>query len=118
MNEMQAIARISDTGCGLDEAARLRVFEPFWSTKRKLSTESGEGTGLGLAIAHGLVKMLGGSMLVSSELNRGSCFTDRDGALKCTVRTQTWEPVEKGHLAGSRGPHHALMYAHGPTKVS
>ncbi|MFQ5589698.1 MAG: nitrogen regulation protein NR(II) [Phycisphaerae bacterium] len=85
------ITRISDTGCGLGEEARLRIFEPFWSTKGKLSTEAGEGTGLGLAIAHGFVKMLGGSIVVSSELNRGSCFTvkiPRPGASECASDTQ------------------------------
>jgi PAS domain S-box-containing protein len=69
------VTRISDTGCGLDEQSLSRKFEPFWSTRRRFSTESGEGTGLGLAIAHGLVKMLGGSIAVSSELGKGSCFT-------------------------------------------
>lgn len=73
--EKTMIIRVADTGCGLDEAARSRIFEPFWSTKGQLATQTGEGTGLGLAIAHGLVQMLGGSILVSSELNKGSCFT-------------------------------------------
>ncbi|UCE59532.1 MAG: PAS domain S-box protein [Phycisphaerales bacterium] len=69
------VTRVCDSGCGLDEHARLRVFEPFWSTKGELSSESGEGTGLGLAIAHGLVQMIGGAITVTSELGKGSCFT-------------------------------------------
>jgi len=67
--------RISDTGCGLDERARSRIFEPFWSTKGQLSSETGAGTGLGLAIAHGLAQMIGASISVTSQLNKGSCFT-------------------------------------------
>jgi signal transduction histidine kinase len=73
--EKALLIRISDTGCGLDAATRSRIFEPFWSTKGSFATQTGEGTGLGLAIAHGLVKMLGGSILVASELSQGSCFT-------------------------------------------
>ncbi|MHC4696750.1 MAG: two-component system sensor histidine kinase NtrB [Planctomycetota bacterium] len=75
LEDKSLITRVSDTGCGLDEAARVRIFEPFWSTKGMISTDTGEGTGLGLAIAHGLVQMLGGSIRVTSELKKGSCFT-------------------------------------------
>ena len=75
LNPRAIVTTISDTGCGLDEATRLRIFEPFWSTKGKLSSETGEGTGLGLAIAHGLAQMIGGSISVSSEPQKGSCFT-------------------------------------------
>ncbi|GAF71135.1 unnamed protein product, partial [marine sediment metagenome] len=65
---------IVDTGCGLDEAAKSRIFEPFWSTKSVLSARAGEATGLGLAIAHGLVHVLGGTISVTSEPGKGSCF--------------------------------------------
>ncbi|MBU0717653.1 MAG: PAS domain-containing protein [Planctomycetes bacterium] len=73
----RAVARIIDTGVGLGEAALSHVFEPFWSTKDTLvsSTTTTEGTGLGLAVAHGLVQMLGGTITVSSEPGKGSCFT-------------------------------------------
>ena len=64
---------ISDTGCGIDDMAKSRMFEPFWTTKGEfagqppdaksgnahVSSLPGEGTGLGLAIAHGLTQMLG-----------------------------------------------------------
>lgn len=66
--------RVTDTGCGLDEAAKSRIFEPFWSTKGVLAAGAGTATGLGLATAHGLVQMLGGSISVTSEPAQGSCF--------------------------------------------
>ncbi len=69
------VTRISDTGRGLDEAAITRVFEPFWSTKGRLSSSTGEGTGLGLAIAHGLAQMIGGAISVASQPGKGACFT-------------------------------------------
>lgn len=65
---------ISDTGCGLPQDAKSRIFEPFWSTKEMLTAESGEATGLGLAVAHGLARMLGGSIRVESETAKGSQF--------------------------------------------
>ncbi len=61
---------ISDDGCGIPESDIKRVFEPFFSTK----TGKG-GTGLGLSITNGLVEQLGGTIDVSSEVNRGTTFT-------------------------------------------
>ncbi len=65
---------ISDTGCGLDEAAKSRIFEPFWTTKGGLRGGTGEATGLGLAIAHGLVQMIGGTISFTSEVGKGTSF--------------------------------------------
>ncbi len=65
---------ISDTGCGLDEVAQSRAFEPFWTTKGELGTMGGDPTGLGLAIAHGLVQMLGGTISLTSQVGKGSSF--------------------------------------------
>lgn len=74
LDERSVQVLVSDTGCGLDEEALSRVFEPFWSTKGLLADGVHGATGLGLAIAHGLVQMSGGSITVTSEPGRGSCF--------------------------------------------
>ncbi len=66
---------ISDTGRGLDEATRSRIFEPFWTTKGDPVDRGGSIAGLGLAIAHGLVHIIGGSISVESEPDKGSKFT-------------------------------------------
>jgi two-component system, cell cycle sensor histidine kinase and response regulator CckA len=61
---------IRDTGIGMDQATRERIFEPFFSTK-----DISKGAGLGLASAYGVIKNHGGLILVESQPHKGSTFT-------------------------------------------
>lgn len=61
---------VEDSGCGMSPETLNRIFEPYFSTKKK-----NEGTGLGLAIAHGIIKSHGGGIKVESTLGKGSVFS-------------------------------------------
>lgn len=58
---------IEDTGCGMDRETKLKVVEPFFTTK-----EAGKGTGLGLSIVYGIVTQYGGYLNIDSEPNKGT----------------------------------------------
>ena len=62
--------RFSDTGAGIPEEAKDRIFIPFYTTKTK-------GTGLGLAITQRIVKGHGGTIEVQSRLGEGTEFVLR-----------------------------------------
>ena len=67
---------VSDTGIGMTAAQQAAIFAPFVQAHADPVGRYG-GTGLGLTICRRLVTMMGGTVEVSSEAGRGSCFTVR-----------------------------------------
>lgn len=66
------IIYVSDTGRGMNQADCQRIFDAF---TRLPNGQGKEGVGLGLSITREVVQMLGGTITVTSEEGKGSCFT-------------------------------------------
>lgn len=66
------IIYVSDTGRGMSQADCQRIFDAF---TRLPNGQGKEGIGLGLSITREVVQMLGGTITVTSEEGKGSCFT-------------------------------------------
>jgi CheY-like chemotaxis protein len=60
---------VADTGTGINEDIKKRIFEPYFTTKAKET-----GTGLGLATTHGIIKNHGGCIRFESQENQGTTF--------------------------------------------
>jgi signal transduction histidine kinase len=61
---------IADTGKGMTEDVKSKIFQPFFTTKKV-----GEGTGLGLSISYGIIKKHDGQIEVESTVGKGTIFT-------------------------------------------
>ena len=61
--------QFADTGTGMPEDVRQKIFDPFFSTK------GAHGTGLGLSVSYSIIERHDGSIRVASEVNSGTIFT-------------------------------------------
>jgi len=73
-NHAEIFFLVTDTGIGIDKADQDKLFKSFSQVDASVSRQYG-GTGLGLNISKQLVEMLGGSISVQSEKNKGTMFS-------------------------------------------
>jgi signal transduction histidine kinase len=71
---MRVAVHVRDTGPGIPESDRDRIFEPFAQVDASATRRHG-GTGLGLPVSRELALMLGGEVRVDSVYGEGSTFT-------------------------------------------
>ena len=69
------VVRVTDTGVGVPEQDRARIFDSFQQGGRQAAAQ--EGTGLGLTLCKQIVELHGGRIWVESEVGRGSTFAFR-----------------------------------------
>jgi PAS domain S-box-containing protein len=62
--------RVGDTGCGIPREDLTKIFDPFYTTKKK-----GSGLGLGLSTVYGIVDRHKGAITVESGTGKGTAFT-------------------------------------------
>ncbi|MFH2121199.1 MAG: ATP-binding protein, partial [Pseudomonadota bacterium] len=60
---------VRDTGAGIPEEIRDKIFDAFFTTKQKV-----KGVGLGLSVCYGIIKDHGGEIKVESEVGKGATF--------------------------------------------
>ena len=88
---------VRDTGIGMDEVTRTRVFERFVQADTSTTRRYG-GSGLGLAISSRLVEMMGGTLAVESEPGMGSTFSF---TIPLPVSELVWEEAPSGTVEPS-----------------
>ena len=64
---------VSDNGMGMSADFKETIFDPFTRAESSMTNKI-QGTGLGMAITRNLVKAMGGTIELESELGQGSCF--------------------------------------------
>ena len=85
-----AVFSISDTGDGIPADLMNKIFEPYFTTKKK-----GKGTGLGLAVAYGIIQEHQGTIKIDSEIGKGTTFSVYLPLMKNSGRTgSSFDTVE------------------------
>jgi PAS domain S-box-containing protein len=86
-NQGNVFLSVSDTGIGMTEDVKKKIFDPFFSTRKP------QGTGLGMSITYSIIKRHGGNIEVESEVGKGTTFNlSIPISNKAVQRTEPSEP--------------------------
>ncbi|MDX1453342.1 MAG: ATP-binding protein, partial [Oleiphilaceae bacterium] len=94
---------VEDTGIGMSDAARKRLFKPFSQGDSSTTRQYG-GTGLGLAISKHLLELMGAELNFDSEEGRGSRFEVRLNLARSRAEHLRQEPLVRHVIAGVSCP--------------
>ena len=87
---------VSDTGAGMEKQVLDRIFDPYFTTKKK-----GKGTGLGLSVVHGIVKSIKGDIEVNSTPGEGTVFKVYLPVIDTEEQDQGLQPPSQGYARGN-----------------
>lgn len=93
----QFVLTIADNGSGVPPEVQGKLFEPFFSTKKKT-----EGTGLGLSVVHGIVQKLQGAISVTGEEGQGTTFVIHIPITQLQVEENQQQPVAASENGNQR----------------
>ena len=93
-DERGVVVEVADTGTGMPEFVRKRIFEPLFTTKGE------HGTGMGLAVSFGVIQKHNGSITVASESGKGTQFTITLPPAAVEVKEDAAKPTEEGGKTG------------------
>jgi two-component system NtrC family sensor kinase len=93
-DERLATITVSDDGIGISESDRLRILEPFFTTRRATG-----GTGLGLSVVHGIALEHGGTLAIESRPGRGASISLSLPTLSASHEAPPPDEPDRGPLA-------------------
>nr|WP_320192744.1 transporter substrate-binding domain-containing protein [uncultured Desulfobacter sp.] len=96
-SDKYAVLSVSDTGHGMSRDIQNKIFDPYFTTKKH-----GKGTGLGLSVVHGIVSEHGGTITVSSEIDKGTKFHVYLPLMDQTIEPVTINTLKIPHGKGER----------------
>lgn len=106
-DKTQFVIRTTDTGIGMSKEFLPHLFDAFTQETDGKRTQA-KGTGLGMTICSNLVKLMGGTIAVESELEKGTCFTVElpfylpELSVECERLPESTKDLETRSLSGRR----------------
>lgn len=113
------VLSVSDTGCGIPSDKLAHILDPFYQIHDPShSADRLIGTGLGLSICRSLVEMMGGELVVESELGKGATFRAAIPGVERGDETMAEEPEQKATVDLKKLPKHVLIVDDSPVNRS